>query len=50
MIYFCCDERRRDAVRGRPDLNGIDFVEVDDDPNDADDVRQRRLRLYLINP
>lgn len=30
MMYFCCDEKRRDAVRdARPvKLNGIDFLEV----------------------
>lgn len=29
MIYFCCDQFRRSAVRGSA-LNGIDFVEVVD--------------------
>ena len=32
MIYFCCDERRRNAVRAHATLNGIDFLEVVDDP------------------
>ena len=27
MNYFCCDERRRNAIRGTA-LNGIDFLEV----------------------
>src|SRR5262245_33605022 len=31
MIYVCCDERRRDAVRAHKTLNGIDFLEVLDD-------------------
>ena len=31
MIYVCCDERRRDAVRAHRTLNGIDFLEVLDD-------------------
>ena len=31
MIYVCCDERRRDAVRAHGTLNGIDFLEVLDD-------------------
>ncbi|TME11264.1 MAG: putative baseplate assembly protein [Chloroflexi bacterium] len=29
MIYFCCDERRREAVRRHTTLNGIDYLEVD---------------------
>jgi hypothetical protein len=29
MIYFCCDERRREAVRRHKTLNGIDYLEVD---------------------
>ncbi len=33
VIYLCCDERRRNAVRGFAGLNGIDFLEVVD--NDA---------------
>ncbi|MEL6945289.1 MAG: putative baseplate assembly protein, partial [Bacteroidota bacterium] len=28
MIYHCCTERRRNAIRKHPDLNGIDFLEV----------------------
>lgn len=27
-LYFCCDERRRQAVLDHPTLNGIDFLEV----------------------
>jgi hypothetical protein len=47
-LYFCCDERRRDAVRGSA-LNGIDYLEVvdHDAPSDAD--RQRFLRVHFIN-
>ena len=30
MRYFCCDERRREAVRATGVLNGIDFLEVVD--------------------
>ena len=47
-LYFCCDERRRDEVRGTT-LNGIDYLEVvdHDAPNDAD--RQRFLRVHFIN-
>ena len=31
MIYFCCDDRRREAVRRHKTLNGIDYLEVDQD-------------------
>ena len=30
MIYFCCDDRRRNAIAAHPTLNGIDFLEVTD--------------------
>ena len=48
MIYFCCDLRRRNAVRGS-DLNGIDFIEVVDldAPNEHD--RQKTLPVHLFN-
>ena len=47
-LYFCCDERRRDAVRASS-LNGIDYLEVvdHDAPNEAD--RQRFLRVHFVN-
>jgi len=47
-LYFCCDERRRDAVRGSA-LNGIDYLEVvdHDAPTEAD--RQRFLRVHFVN-
>jgi hypothetical protein len=45
--YFCCDDRRRDAVRRSANLNGIDFVEVaDSDAAPAD--RQRILRIHFL--
>jgi predicted phage baseplate assembly protein len=28
---FCQDDKRRDAVRARPDLNGLDYLEVSED-------------------
>ena len=31
MIYFCCDQLRREAVGSHPTLRGIDFVEVSPD-------------------
>jgi hypothetical protein len=47
-IYFCCDERRREAVRDSV-LNGIDFLEVIDDPSKPDSERQHELHVHLIN-
>ncbi|MEW6734493.1 MAG: putative baseplate assembly protein [Acidobacteriota bacterium] len=48
MIYFCCDERRRDAVQAHPVLNGIDFLEVLDDPSMPFEQRQRLLLVHFI--
>ena len=31
MQYFCCEERRRNEIAQRDDLNGIEFLEVGDD-------------------
>jgi hypothetical protein len=50
MIYFCCDERRRQALRGHPTLNGIDFLEVVDDTSMPDPDRQRTLLVTFVNP
>lgn len=50
MIYFCCDERRRDAVRAHPTLNGIDFLEVLDSERPAGSPRQRTLLVHLLKP
>jgi hypothetical protein len=48
-LYFCCDERRRDAVRGSA-LNGIDYLEVvDHDAPPPPSNRQRFLRVHFIN-
>jgi hypothetical protein len=46
--YFCCDENRRNAVRGSANLNGIDFLEVldTDAPTPAD--RERILRVHFL--
>src|SRR2546428_99003 len=46
MIYFCCDERRRNAVKDQTHLNGIDFLEVIDNPSDAYADRQRKLLFH----
>ncbi|HJZ68058.1 MAG TPA: hypothetical protein VKF81_08050, partial [Blastocatellia bacterium] len=49
MIYFCCDERRRNALKDQGLLNGIDFLEVIDNPSDAYADRQRKLLVYFIH-
>ena len=49
MIYFCCDDdRRRNAVKAHPTLNGIDFLEVVDDHDAPFDQRQRTLLVHFI--
>src|SRR5215207_5426851 len=49
MIYFCCDDdRRRNAVKAHPTLNGIDFLEVVDDHEDPFEERQRTLLVHFI--
>jgi len=50
MIYFCCDERRRGRVAAHPTLNGIDFLEVSDDPADPVELRQRVLHVHFLKP
>jgi hypothetical protein len=49
MTTFCCDQRRRNAVRGSA-LNGIDFLEVVDHDAASPADRQRILRVHLVNP
>jgi hypothetical protein len=50
MHYFCCDERRRAALRATGSGNGIDFLEVVDGPDVPPGDRQRMLRLHFVNP
>jgi len=51
MKYFCCDERRRNAVKSAPGaINGIEFLEVVDRPGDSPEVRQRTLKVHFIKP
>ena len=50
QLYFCCDERRRDAVRGSATLNGMDHVEVVDHDAATEPDRQRFLRVHFVNP
>jgi hypothetical protein len=51
VIFRCCDDRRRDAVLklDGAQINGIDFLEVYDDPADAA-MRQRRLFVHFLHP
>ena len=49
MLYFCCDKQRRDALIAS-DVNGIDFIEVHDDPMLPNDQRQRSLSLHFVKP
>jgi hypothetical protein len=48
MIYFCCDEKRRNSVAAHATLNGIEFLEVSDDPADPVEVRQRTLFVHFL--
>src|SRR5438128_5003534 len=48
MIYFCCTALRRDAVKQSANLNGIDFLEVLDDPSLPNDQRQRKLFVHFL--
>jgi hypothetical protein len=50
MEYHCCSENRRNAVKDHASLNGIDFLEVLDNPSDADAVRQTILFLHFLKP
>ena len=49
-LYYCCDERRREALVGHPDLNGLDALEVLDDPTLPVADRQRVLVVRFVNP
>jgi hypothetical protein len=48
MIYSCCDELRRNALRGTT-LNGIDYLEVLDHDAPTQQQRQRTLYVHFIN-
>lgn len=48
MIYFCCDEARRNAVKKHPKLNGIDFLDVVDNAVDPVNKRQRTLLVHFL--
>ena len=46
--YFCCDRKRLNAVRAHPTLNGIEWVEVLDDPALPPSERQRTLVVHFV--
>jgi hypothetical protein len=47
--YYCCQDFRRAEIARRPDLNGIDFIEVLDDAGMLPDERQCTLFVHFIN-
>lgn len=48
--FVCCpSEERRTAILAS-DINGIDFLEVDDDPTAPFEDRQRRIFVHFIKP
>lgn len=50
MIYSCCDELRRRAVRDHATLNGIDYLEVVDRTAPTETERQRKLEVRFVKP
>lgn len=48
MDYFCCDEHRRNDVKDHAFLNGIDFLEVLDNPGDPLSQRQTTLYIHFV--
>ena len=49
-MFVCCDDdNRRDAILAS-DVNGIDFLEVDDDPLAPFEQRQRKIFVHFIKP
>ena len=53
MIYFCCSEKRRSAVRdykagAGDDINGIDYLEVVDRDEPVLAMRQRVLHVHFV--
>ena len=55
MIYFCCEEKRRTALRdyvpvAGQDINGIDYLEVVDHEEPNLTERQRVLRIFFVKP
>lgn len=49
-MFVCCDDEVRRNTILVSDINGIDFLEVDDDPTAPFDQRQRRILVHFIKP
>lgn len=50
MNYLCCTEKRRNAVRRRPGLNGIDYLEVQAVGTSASSEQESVLYLHFLKP
>ena len=50
MRYLCCDERRRNAIAGRSDLNAIAFLDVIDTAASPLGPMLTTLVVHFINP
>lgn len=50
MNYYCCTDKRRSIVKEHETLNGIDFLEVKDNPNDPLPDRQTTLYIHFLKP
>jgi len=48
MVYNCCSTERRELIKEHPWLNGIDFIEVIDNPKDPPKERQTVLLIHFI--
>ena len=48
MNYYCCEKRRLNAVKDHPVLNGIEYLDVVDNPTDPNEVRQTTLILHFV--
>ena len=48
MLYFCCEHHRHDDIRNTA-VNGVDFLEVLDDPALPVAQRQRTLFVHFVN-
>jgi hypothetical protein len=48
--YFCQNEKRRQAVREHPTLNGIDYLEVLDHDAPPGSPRQQTLLVHCLKP
>ncbi len=49
MMYFCCNERRRQAIL-QTTINGIDYLEILDKDSPEESLRQRTLLVHFFQP